>query len=32
MGSYRISGLAVALGIGSAVVVGHGVASADTLG
>ncbi|SEH73110.1 ABC-2 type transport system ATP-binding protein [Mycolicibacterium rutilum] len=27
--SYRIGGLAVALGIGSAVVVGHGVAAAD---
>ena len=32
MGSYRIGGLAVALGIGSAVVAGHGVASADTSG
>ena len=32
MGAYRIGGLAVALGIGSAVVAGHGVASADTLG
>ena len=32
MGSYRIGGLAVALGIGSAVVAGHGVAFADTSG
>ena len=32
MGLYRIGGLAVALGIGSAVVAGHGVASADTSG
>ncbi|MGV0794192.1 S15 peptidase family protein [Mycolicibacterium sp. XJ1819] len=30
MASQRIGGLAVALGIGSAVVVGHGVASADS--
>jgi ABC-2 type transport system ATP-binding protein len=30
MAPYRIAGLAVALGIGSAVVAGHGVASADT--
>ena len=32
MRSYRIGGLAVALGIGSAVVAGHGVASAETSG
>ncbi len=31
MASYRIGGLAVALGIGSAVVAGHGVASAEPL-
>src|SRR5438445_1466569 len=30
MAAYRIGGLAVALGIGSAVVAGHGVAAADT--
>ncbi len=32
MGSYRVGGLAIALGIGSAVIAGHGVASADTTG
>src|SRR5690348_9741422 len=30
MAAYRIGGLAVALGIGSAVVAGHGIAAADT--